>query len=344
MALYKSPYAINAGKGTINANPAPITDPANILPKNEEQACVARGGIWDANLKTCIMPSKQETPSATTTKTPTPPPAQPEAIRNEQGALNGVSLPNGSIYPNMRPEDIAQQMKLQQAKTQLPQGMQEQGTAQNIAINNERLAQLTQMAAQGMLTPQELQAITGNSIDVGQAAGAGLMASVPTAIGGAVAGATAGAIAGSSVPIAGTLIGAGAGAIGGFLVAMRGNIKEQQSESFAADQAALSKGQMMLRGLITDTNQHPENAAENIQLFYQTLNMIDAAHAKTWKDSQENLNRFLGNDGTEQLAKFEVFNSTMRQFYIQRFNTALAQPNPGVNMVTADDLAEFSNE
>jgi hypothetical protein len=37
--------------------------------------------------------------------------------------------------------------------------------------------------------------------------------------------------------------------------------------------------------------------------------MIDVAHARTYRDSQENLNKFLGNDGTEQLAKFEVFDT-----------------------------------
>jgi len=146
------------------------------------------------------------------------------------------------------------------------------------------------------------------------------------------------------VPVAGTLIGAATGAAAGFLIAMRGNIKSQQVGEFAADQNALIKGQTMLRSLITDTNQNPQNAPENIALFYQTLNMIDAAHAKTWKDSQENLNKFLGNDGTPQLAKFDTFDAAMRAYYINRFETALMNPDPNKILLTSEDLTFGTEE
>jgi hypothetical protein len=205
------------------------------------------------------------------------------------------------------------------------------------------------MAQQGLLTPEQLQAIMGASPDIGAAlggagigAGIGIAGGAATGLGaGILAGATGGAIAGTAItPLAGTLIGAGLGAVGGFLIAMRSSIKSQQAEQFAKDQTALTKGQTMLRGLITDTNKNPQNAPENIALFYKTLNMIDAAHAKTWADSQENFNKFLGNDGTEELAKFETFDSSLRLYYINRFETALQMPDPTQSMITMEDIEE----
>jgi hypothetical protein len=231
----------------------------------------------------------------------------------------------------------------------MPEGTQPAGTAQNALDTQVRNAQLLEMAQKGLLTTEELQAVTGAKLDIGQALGAGATTAVPGILGGiatgAAAGAGIGALGAGVGAIPGAIIGAGIGGIGAFLVGIRGNIKSQQTGEFAAEQTALTKGQTMLRSLITDTNKNPQNAADNIALFYQTLNMIDAAHAKTWRDSQENLNKFLGNDGTAQLAKFETFDLAMRQYYVNAFQTALAQPNPNQMLLTDEDLNfEFSEE
>lgn len=204
----------------------------------------------------------------------------------------------------------------------------------------ERNQIILEQAKKGLLTSQELQEVTGSKMDIGQTVGAGLTATVPGVIGGAVTGATVGALGGPVGAIGGAVV----GGIGAFLVGIRSSIKSQQTGEFAADQTALSKGQTMLRSLITDTNQNPQNAPENIALFYQTLNMIDAAHEKTWKDSQEDLNKFLGNDGTAQLAKFDTFDAAMRQYYINRFETALMQPNPGDILISNEDMEGFDLE
>jgi len=95
-----------------------------------------------------------------------------------------------------------------------------------------------------------------------------------------------------------------------------------------------------LRGLITDINQNPQNTGEDIVLFYQVLNQISMAHAKTWKDSQEDLNRFLGNDGTPQLARFEVFNSIQKPYLIGQLNAAVGSPDPTRILVSFDEIAE----
>ena len=216
-------------------------------------------------------------------------------------------------------------------------------TLQNApTVSQERAAQLMDMVQQGVLTPEELGTITGNKIDIGQAIGAGFSNILPALIGGATAGAaiggTATAPAGGAGAIPGAAIGAAGGAITGFLNGVKNNIKNQQSDSFAADQQALVKGEKYLKALITDTNKYPGNAAENSALFYQTLNNIEAAHQRTWKDSQEDLNKFLGNDGTVQLAKFEIFNNNMKDYYIRQFNQALLNPDVTKSLITVEDL------
>jgi hypothetical protein len=305
--------------------------------------CEERGGTWDPIAKACRMPDQTPKPPV---QTPVDEPqapkvtlTTPEIIRDEEtGKISGVRLSNGKTFLGLSPEEVNAMVSKSQEGTQLPEGTQPAGTARKQAENQQQIQRLTQLAQQGLLTQDELQTITGSKLDVGQVLGAGVTGVVPGIIGGAVAGGVAGAVVGGVGAIPGAVGGAIIGGIGTFLSSIRGNIKSQQVGEFSADQTALSKGERYLRSLITDTNQNPQNAPENIAMFYHTLNMIDAAHAKTWKDSQEDINKFLGNDGTPQLAKFDTFDATMRNYYINRFEVALLQPNPNEILITNEDL------
>lgn len=340
--------------------------------KNEsaKAKCIAQGGRWDEATQTCDLskavpyapnelqtanknvqqPQIQEIPKANIPKGN----IEYAPITNEPNKF-AVTNSEGNMFFGLNKEDLNKFAGQQEQKYATPQNAAPMGTAQNTLDTQVRNQQLMQMAQQGLLTPQELQAVQGANIDVGQAVGAGGIGVLPGVLGGlgtaagatllgaAASGGMAGLTAGSFLG-PGALVTAGLGAVAGFLFAMRSNIKSQQSEEFAADKLALTTGQKYLRGLITDTNKNPQNAPENIALFYQTLNMIDAAHAKTWKDSQEDLNKFLGNDGTTELARFETFDNTMRQYYIQQFQTALAAPNPNQILITAEDLGVETEE
>jgi len=280
----------------------------------------------------------------------TPPPVklkQPEVIFDQEtGKMTGVKMPDGRTFLGISPNDIRGLVGKATQDTSLPAGALPAGTQQAQQDTTQQIQRLTQLAQQGLLTPQEMQAIQGASPDIGQALGAGGIGVIPGAAGGLatgigagiLGGAISGAAAGSVVPGIGTVILGAAGALTGFLIAVKGNIKKQQTEQFAADTLALTKGNTFLRSLITDTNQNPQNAPDNIALFYKTLNMIDAAHVKTYRDSQENLNKFLGEDGTVQLARFETFNSTLRAYYINRFNIALNNPDPNQVLLGSEDL------
>lgn len=308
---------------------------ANIPKKkdlNKEIQTCREGYEWDNEIQACV-PIPGYKPEKTNVN---PAPGSVETFKNPQtGRGSGVVLPDGRTFLGLNPNDINQIAQAEAQKTaQNPINAQPVGTAQNQVEQQQRIQQLTQMAQEGLLTPQELESITGAKLDIGQALGAGAASAVPGILGGAVTGATVGALGGPLGAVGGAVI----GGLGTFLAGVRSNIKSQQVGEFSADKAALTNGEKYLRSLITDTNKNPQNAPQNIALFYQTLNLIDAAHQKTFKDSQEDLNRFLGNDGTPELARFEVFDATMRNYYISQFNTALAQPNPNNILITTEDL------
>lgn len=335
----------------------------------DKRKCIASGGKWDDKTHTCSLPFSKpsEDPYKISAGGGSSKPAEDYSgyYDPEKKAFitnSGKVYPTGN--PDFRPGPTDEQIEhlkngnvkvtragqewilspaewktLNEGKGAITNKIQEIRAAPN--LQQQRMQQLLQAAQAGLLTPEQLQSIGGSDVNVSEALGAGAVGAIPGVIGGAVGGATVGALGGPIGAVAGAVI----GGLGTFLTSVRGNIKGQQTGEFAADASALSKGERYLRSLVTDTNQNPQNAAENIALFYQTLNLIDAAHAKTWKDSQEDLNVFLGNDGTPQLAKFEVFDNTMRQYYISQFNTALNAPDPNKFLLTAEDFGvDIENE
>ena len=49
-------------------------------------------------------------------------------------------------------------------------------------------------------------------------------------------------------------------------------------------------------------------------------------------------------DGTPELAKFEVFDAAMRQYYINAFEMSLLQPDQNKILLSEEDLLFFENE
>lgn len=216
----------------------------------------------------------------------------------------------------------------------------EQEVAHQQAQRQQEIQQALSMAQKGIITPEQFQQIAGSDPDWKEAMGAGAIGVIPGLLGGAAAGAAAGLMtpAAPLTSTAGAIIGGAVGAITGFINSVKSNIKGQQSGEFSADKTALTKGITALNALITDANMNPQNAASDIELFYKTLNMIDTAHARTWQDSQENLNRFTGNDGTPELARFEVFNNVLRQTYLNRFMAAVGNPDPNAISFSTEEM------
>jgi hypothetical protein len=138
-----------------------------------------------------------------------------------------------------------------------------------------RMQKLMELAQQGLITSEELQAIQGANPNLRQALGAGAVGALPglagVGAGLALSASGVGAVAGVPIATAGAI--SAAGAIHGFLTSVRSNIKQQQAGEFSADQTALSRGRTMLKALITDNNRNPQNAPENTASFYKILNL-----------------------------------------------------------------------
>lgn len=262
-------------------------------------------------------------------------PEEPEEILDmDTGKKTGIRFPDGRTLLGLSEREIRGLMDNFNSKRIT--GTQPAGTARAEAERQQASLEAISAGQEIPISQGQLASTQGASPDFGQALGTGAISAAPGIVAGAVSGATIGALGG---PI-GAVGGAVAGAVGSFLLGFGASLRSQQKDAFAVDQQVLTKGDRYLRALITDTNRNPQNAAQNIGLFYQTLNMIDTAHAKTWRDSQENLNKWLGKDGTTELAKFEVFDTFQRQQYIRQMELAVGAPNPGVNLVTLEDMQE----
>lgn len=217
---------------------------------------------------------------------------------------------------------------------------------QGLNQNQFQIQQAIKRAQLGLITSEELAQIQGNDVDLGQAGLAGLTSVVPGFLGGQATSLAARAVgtgigAGAGAAAAGTGAGLALGAIGafgGFLLGVRNSIKGQQTVSIAKDEKVLKKGEARLKALIADTNLNPENAPENIALFYKTLNAIDIANARLSRTANDDLSKALSVGGFDKLAEFQIFNDYNRDFLIQKFNVALTAPNPQLaSQLTQED-------
>jgi len=296
---------IGVGSGLYNVDPKVQAQPK----KSPQQICEEKGGFWDG--KQCLLYQKpQETPKPT--PAPTVKPTGPEVFKDmETGALSGVTMPNGVTTLGMNPTEVKGMVGSYQNDTTLPAGTQLAGTAQTQANQQARMQQLMQMAQQGMLSPQELQAIQQAPIDWGQALTAGSVGNLPsvlTNIGvGAAAGAGIGAVTGLGI---GAVPGAIIGGVGGLIKSIWGgtqaNIKSQQSGEIAATKDVLAAAKTNMKALTMVVSKDPSKAEEAINLYYNQLAQVQRAQRKLQMETQGNLNKYM-NDGTQDLSDFELF-------------------------------------
>ena len=267
-------------------------------------------------------------------------PGEMQVFRDERtGELSGVVKPDGTVLLGLSPEEIRDMAERRKQKTELPAGTVEVSKVAALEEQQKKGAELATQVGGAPVTPIEQPGVS--PIEWGRAAGAGLGAAAPSALGGAAAGAVGGLIAGAPLG-PGALITAGLGAIGGFLVGMRSNLKTQTGEEIKAAAGSLKKRDTLLRGLITDTNQDPSHAAENLQMFNQQMAYLERDYGKLHLEAQRSLNTFTGNDGSVELTKYEVFYSPggTRDFLVSQMQTALINPNPAKSLLTMDDIQE----
>lgn len=302
-------------------------------PKVKEKEKASKAIVLPTQLDPALLPKVEEETPAKKSLT------SPEVFKNEKGNLSGITLPDGRTFLGLSPEEVNQVNEGYQKKTTPPKGTQPVGTAANLEQQQAQGAQLAQsIDAQSALADRiEAQPTQPN---YGQALGAGVANVIPGLVGGVVAGAAGGAVIGGVGAIPGAVIGGVAGAIGTFVSGVKSDLKGQLSGELSAKSLTVTKAERNLRALVTDTNQNPANAAQNLELFNAQLALLDREHGALILETNRDLNKWLSQDGTTQLQRYELFNSQggTRDFLKMQMQSALLNPNPAVNLITMEDL------
>lgn len=277
-------------------------------------------------------------------------PTQPEVTINEDNTAT-VILPDGRTLVGISKGDARGLLENWQQKQAPFVGYSPVGTAQGAANVQAQNQRLWEMAQAGLLTPEEMAAIPGSDLDFGQARNAAILNALPSALGGIatktlgssiVGGGAAAGVGAAALPLA--IAGAAIYSISALVTGYKNSLKGQQGQEFAADTLTLRKGQRYLNALILETKANHSKASQNIVEFQKTLIAIDMAHAKTAKDANEDLNKALGSDGFEKLAEFRIFDDTMRQNYMSRFEAILAMPDTPLSEAEMAALQEGLNQ
>ena len=255
----------------------------------------------------------------------------PEVFKNTSGELSGVTL-DGKTYLGLSPQDVKQIVEHQQTQTTIPQGAVSAGQAADLRRQQQLGIKLGQNVGN---IPQQPQT-TSTAPNWGQAIGAGvgnIIPSLPTTALSAVTGTAVG------TPVVGAIAG-GTALLGSFVLGVRNNLKAQTAGQITAEKLSLTQSTTNLGALITDANKNPSNAYEDYDLFQSQLILIEQSRNQLKADTSASLNKFLGEDGTPELQRYETFYSAGggRELLIREMRIALINPNPSKNLVSLSDL------
>ena len=264
------------------------------------------------------------------------------AFTNEQGRLSGFTI-DGKDFFGASPKQVrAAHAKFLRGRGLGPEPLQFRS---DIAAGERQLrerqalaGQIGQLGDTGATTPTELSRE--------QALKAGLAGVAPSALKfGAVAlagslavtAATAGGAA-PAIPAA-VAIGAGAGAIVGFYTDYRRNIKSQATGIVRGQVVSIPDTEKSIRELINMQNSQIGNPETNIELMNEGLALIERSHSQLQLDTKANLKKFIEEDGTRQLMKFDIFYDTGRDTqFIELMNEATILPDPNRVLIYTGDV------
>jgi hypothetical protein len=248
-------------------------------------------------------------------------------IITEKGIFKG-----GQFFPLSRQELAREQITKPLTQEQIPQ----------TTVEQELQAAKSQVALElfnkfkGQPLPKEiLAALTPTEIDQYQALATGGFGAGAGAIGGAITGAVAGSAGAGIGTIPGAAIGLGIGVLQG----VRSNIGNQISGEILARKIELSEGEANLRTIISDINSGG-NPIQDTELFFKNVVRIRIAHERLKLDTQRDLAKFTGKDGTPELARYRIFFDQTLPLLERELEQSLLNPNPNKILVTQEEISE----
>lgn len=288
--------------------------------KSEQQKCEERGGVWDTVTRTCILIPKLTIEQQAAKPTDTTDRANVKNVAQNKDGTTTLTYADGTKKTISQKEENAQNVEFAARSglniNAIPgadvQGLAMQTQARQQQAEADRQARFKQIAQQGLLSPEELNAIQQAPIDWGQAITAGAVSAAPAGITAAAGGllAASGGLAATGVgaPVAvGTLAAAGAlYAIAKLWGGITSSIKSQQSGNIAATKDVLQQARINMRGLTMVASKDPSKAEYALTEYYKQLAQVQIAQRKLQRETQGNLNKFM-DDGTQDLSDFELF-------------------------------------
>ena len=328
--------------------PQAISDASNF----RKNACEARGGRWDEATQTCIMPEK--TPEVVEDK----PKTDIGAFRDvETGELSGFSV-GDKDFLGVSPKDVRETLTKEAESRELPLGGQAE------AVLEKQRQQLQKqgaglVASVGATPSDEILRQLESQITAGQASYVGALASavpgiIPDLLTGAATGAGIALVAGQAgpqvavpeeivtVPVAAAIVGV-VNVIKGFYSDFVRDVARQKSELIETPIRTLSETKPRISEIINAQNANPENAVANRDSFNNQIAFIDLAYEDLKDLTDDQLNKFLGDTGINQIQEYEVFYALdgERDGFIRDMQLALANPDPArirPTAITIDDI------
>lgn len=359
--------------GTTATNPAGTfaEDAARKAKEEAKSDCIAKGGVWNEQLQTCSFPREEQkeefpkvnptggfqgTPSGTTSpemdKKIQEQAAQEQAqyqrgfevIRDaETGRLSGFRRGDQTLL-GLSPDEVTALATKESELQELPVG----GQAETVLSRRQQelQSQGLDLSAQvgqspgGQALAQLEQAITGGEVDYIAA----LKSTVPGLIPDFLTGFGGAAIftKGGTAGIAPTLIGIGNAVRGSWGDFVR-DVQKQKGEIIETPIRTLTETKSILNDITSAQNANPADAVANLEAFNTQLAAIDQAYETLKEETDGDLNKFLGENGINQLQEYEVYYlpGGERDRQIADMQLALANPDPArvkVDSVTTEEI------
>ena len=358
----------------------PLINPTTlpIAPRdNDAEArakCQATGGVWDSKNKICIpkeKPIETEKPIGTSPEkelelfgTPEEQATKKQAeqvatefnvLRDETGRLSGFTK-GGQTFLGLSPGEVRGLAELEAGRQELEVG----GAAESaLAKQAEKLQRqgLDLSAQVGQDPINQLRAqFSAQSVNYVAAIATGAPDIIPNLITGATTGATGAFVLGQlgpqaatpeeviTVPTAAVILGV-ANAVKGFYSDFVSDVRKQKGELVETPIRTLTETKSIMNDITSAQNANPAEAIENLEAFNSQLQLLDDEFDRLKDLTDDDLNKFLGVNGINQLQEFEVYYTPNgeRDRQIRDFQLALANPDPSVIRVGGDTLRQLKS-
>lgn len=297
------------------------------IPKSSAQTeCEAKGGRWDSNTNTCILPEPTSNLADAPKSEPNPPAPQgtitidadtgkPSGFINSEGKFVKAGKADIDKLVGRQREEAAQ---LEGATTteQLIQQRRKLALAKNVGQIDFELA--SQLEEQGINVRELLHAgvqgidLKAAAIAAGAGGAAGASAAIPTA--------------GLSIPVTAAIAGGGTLVLD-FFNDVRKNIKDQRQDLVRVKTKELRQRKTAMNNYIQAANMNPAEAEDFILAYNIEKSLVMRDYNTLIKRGNEDL-EFWGTDATPQIVEYEVFFDSVQPSLDTRMQQAILKPEP----------------